>query len=103
MSIGRGGSRRCGAGGAVQAESFDDSAIASPVPDDRVLEVHDALEALEGTDAELASLVKLRFFAGLSHDEIAALLGISEKTAPRQWDEAKLWLFERISKKSEIS
>lgn len=86
-------------GGALQFEPLADLQIASPHPDDRILEVHEALDELERENPKAANVVKLRFFAGLGHDEIAALLEISEKTARRLWDQAKVYLYERIAAK----
>lgn len=57
---------------------------------------NDALEKLTLEDAELAKLVKLRFFAGLAHQEIADALGISVPTVERPWAFARAWLFEAI-------
>lgn len=56
--------------------------------------VHEAYLAAE--DATKAELVKLRFFAGLSEQEAAELLGISRATAARHWAYARAWLFERL-------
>jgi DNA-directed RNA polymerase specialized sigma24 family protein len=50
-----------------------------------------------GGDAVKAEVVKLRFFAGLTHAEVAALLEVSEKTARRHWQIAKIRLFQLIS------
>ena len=60
--------------------------------DDLVLQVHDALERLAAEDPEKAEVVKLRFFVGLEHAEIATLLDVSEKTVQRHWTFAKAWL-----------
>ncbi len=60
--------------------------------DDLVLQVHDALERLAAEDPEKADVVKLRFFVGLEHAEIATLLDVSEKTVQRHWAFAKAWL-----------
>ena len=70
--------------------------IAAPAPDDEVLAVHDALEALARHDPRKAELVKQRYFAGLELAEIAAVLGMSERTAKRDWAYARAWLFREI-------
>jgi RNA polymerase sigma factor (TIGR02999 family) len=67
-----------------------------PVADDRVhelLAVHDALDELERHDPQTAALVKLRFFAGLEHQEAADALGLSRRAADRLWLLARTWLF----------
>ena len=70
--------------------------IEAPADDEKVLQVHDALNALAIEDPEKAQIVKLRFFVGLTHEEIAALLGVNEKTVRRQWEVAKVRLFQSI-------
>jgi RNA polymerase sigma factor (TIGR02999 family) len=57
-----------------------------------VFQVHDALDGLAMEDATKADVVKLRFFVGLENAQIAALLGVSEKTVQRHWAFAKAWL-----------
>jgi RNA polymerase sigma factor (TIGR02999 family) len=79
-------------GGNVRQELRDDLLIADDRLDE-VLAVHDALEELEGHDAQAAALVKLRFFAGFEHQEAAELLGVSRRAADRLWLLARTWLF----------
>lgn len=59
---------------------------------DEILSVSDALDRLETHDADLARLVRLRFFAGLSEQETAAALGVSDRTVRREWTVARAWL-----------
>jgi len=61
-------------------------------PETDVLRVHEALEVLAQADPQLAQVVELRYFAGLTENEIAELLGQSERTVRRSWDKAKLLL-----------
>jgi RNA polymerase sigma-70 factor, ECF subfamily len=61
-----------------------------------IVAVDEALEELELVDARQAQIVELRFFAGLSVDEIASTLGISRATVKRDWATAKLWLRNRL-------
>lgn len=58
----------------------------------RLQRVHEALESLAQLDARLAECVDLRFFCGLSFDEIARLKGVSGRTVQRDWDKARLLL-----------
>jgi RNA polymerase sigma factor (TIGR02999 family) len=58
----------------------------------------EALTLLERHDPDAARLVKLRYFAGLSHQEAAEALGISRGAADRLWVLARTWLFRRLSK-----
>jgi RNA polymerase sigma factor (TIGR02999 family) len=61
-----------------------------------VLEFDDALETLAGTDPDLAKLVELRFYAGLTMEEAAGALGVSKPTAERRWSVARALLWERL-------
>jgi RNA polymerase sigma factor (TIGR02999 family) len=56
----------------------------------------DALSALEALDARKAAVVELRFFAGLSMEEIAAQLAVSPETVGREWRRAKAWLYSEL-------
>ena len=57
-----------------------------------LIDLHDALERLAEIDAERAKLVELRYFGGLSMDEIASLLELSLATVERRWTAARAWL-----------
>ncbi len=64
-----------------------------------LLALDEALCALAAKHPEKAQLVKLRYFGGLSMDEVASAMGISVATAGRHWAYAKAWLYSHISKK----
>ena len=83
-------------GGGAERVELHESAIEAPAEDEKILQVHEALEVLSAEDPEKAGIVKLRFFVGLSVDEIAALLGVNEKTVRRHWEVAKVRLFQNI-------
>jgi RNA polymerase sigma factor (TIGR02999 family) len=83
-------------GGNQERVELDESAIALPAENEKVLQVHEALEALAAEDPQKAEVVKLRFFVGLKNEEIAALLGVNEKTVRRHWEVAKVRLFQSI-------
>lgn len=70
--------------------------VAAPVADDRLLGIHEVLDELEAEDELKAQIVKLRFFSGMNHAEIAALLDMSEKTVRRHWALAKVWLYRAL-------
>lgn len=57
-----------------------------------IVEVHEALQALEQADARVAQMVEMRFFGGYSDQEIAATLDITERTVQRDWEKAKMLL-----------
>jgi RNA polymerase sigma factor (TIGR02999 family) len=79
-------------GGDLERVDLEGVEPASPMADDLVLQVHDALETLAAQDPDKAQVVKLRFFVGLENAEVATLLGVSEKTVQRHWSFAKAWL-----------
>lgn len=64
---------------------------------DRILAVHEALTELEAESPRQAKLVKLRFFAGMTLEEAAGVLGVAAITAKRDWAAARVWLYRRIS------
>lgn len=61
-----------------------------------LLALDESIERLAAENSECANVVKLRFFAGLSIDEVAAALGISASTAKRHWAYARAWLFDAL-------
>jgi RNA polymerase sigma factor (TIGR02999 family) len=83
-------------GGARQRELQEDFPTAQDSLDE-LLGVHEALEELERHDAQAAALVKLRFFAGLGHQEAAEVLGVSRRAADRLWLLARTWLFRTLA------
>lgn len=83
-------------GGGAARETLGDIHAQSPAPDLGVLEVHEALTALEQESAELAALVRHRYFVGLTLEEIAEIDGVSLATVKRRWTFAKAWLYDRI-------
>ena len=60
---------------------------------DEVAELDEALSALEKTDARSARIVELRFFGGLTNEEIAEVLNVSARTVIRDWEFARAWLY----------
>ena len=63
---------------------------------DRILAVHEALTQLELESPQRAQLVKLRFFSGMTLDEVASLQGISNSSVKRDWAIAKVWLYRQL-------
>ncbi len=84
-------------GGGQEHLDVDDIEIAAPVQnDDELLAIHEALEKFATEDREKAELVKLRYFVGLTLEQAAEVLGISESTAKRWWTYARAWLHDEI-------
>jgi RNA polymerase sigma factor (TIGR02999 family) len=71
--------------------------VMAAMPDDKVLLVDEALAQLQTEDPEKARIVSLKFFAGLTNEQIAELLNVNERTVRRQWNFARAWLFDRIT------
>lgn len=79
--------------GAGQAPlNLDDFDVALPVDDDRFLAINEALEKFATVDPRKAEFVKLRHFAGLTIEDAASTMGISDATAKRWWVFARAWL-----------
>jgi RNA polymerase sigma factor (TIGR02999 family) len=81
--------KRSAGGERVSLESLAESKSEAAV---RLTMFDDVLTRLEGTDAELYRIVELRFFSGLSMEEIAQILGMSLPTVERRWRLARAWL-----------
>lgn len=80
----------------ADATGFD---LAGPAADDtELLLVNEALDALAAHDARKAELVKQKYFAGLTLEEAAEVLGISTRTAKRDWAYARAWLFNEVQR-----
>ncbi len=86
--------------GAGQARlDIQEMEIAAPAGDDQLLAIDDALDRLASVDPQKAELVKLRYFTGMTIEEAAAVLRISEATAKRWWAYARAWLFTEIQER----
>jgi RNA polymerase sigma factor (TIGR02999 family) len=85
-------------GGGAEKVELDGLEIAMEMPDEQLIELHEALERFAQMDPKKADLVKLKFFAGLTLEEAAEVLGISTPTAKRYWAYARAWLFREMGK-----
>jgi RNA polymerase sigma factor (TIGR02999 family) len=83
-------------GGEQQRVDLQELDLASPVADDQLVAVSEALDKLAVQHKTEAELVKLRYFVGLTNDEAAEALGISPRTAKYYWTHARAWLFREI-------
>jgi RNA polymerase sigma factor (TIGR02999 family) len=83
-------------GGRARAE-FDETRLAAPEPVEDLLALDEALDKLATKDPVKAELVKLRYFAGMTIEEAATALGISNATAKRHWTYARAWLYQEIA------
>ena len=71
--------------------------LAEPLPSNDLLALDEALTELARRDPPAAELVQLRFFAGLTQQQAANLLGVSRRTADRTWAYARAWLFQQVA------
>jgi len=85
-------------GGDFQRVDIETVDLPSPMPDDQLLEVDEALDALANVDARAAEVVKLCYFVRLTQAEAARELGISLATVERSWAFARAWLFREIQR-----
>ena len=83
--------------------AFEDLAPVAAASDERLLELHDALERLAAEEPMAAKVVEARVFAGLSVKEAAAALGLSRATAYREWAFARAWLAAALADDSQKS
>jgi RNA polymerase sigma factor (TIGR02999 family) len=90
----RKGARKHGGGG-HRVELTEGLALIKPPADD-LLAVDEAIQKLQSEKPHLAEIAMLRFFAGLSTDETAAVLGVSASTLAREWRFARAWLARRL-------
>jgi len=79
-------------GGGRKRQELQPDLVAAPAPDDDLLALDAALAELAEHDPVKARLVELRYFAGLTGDQAAQVLGISPKTADRYWAYARAWI-----------
>lgn len=89
MSLKRGGDR--------QLVTLDENTISVADAPDALLQITDALDRVALIDARLARIVEYRFFGGLSNEEIAAAVGVTERTVERDWIKARMLLREMLA------
>jgi RNA polymerase sigma factor (TIGR02999 family) len=90
-------------GGKLERVDIAQIDLVAQMDDDHLLALHEALDKLAAHDQRKAELVKLRFFAGLSVEESAALLDISVPTAKRDWAYARAWLYREIRQQQSLA
>jgi len=90
-------------GGDRQRVNIDDQEIGIKMPSDDVVALDEALTKLSEKDHEVAELVKLRCFAGLTLDQVAKIQGISRRTAGSYWSYARAWLRREITAGDELN
>jgi RNA polymerase sigma factor (TIGR02999 family) len=84
-------------GGDAKRVNADLQRIQEPANPDEVLAIHEALHELQGHDARIAMLIKLRYFGGLTHAEAAGALGVSRRVADRLWAVGRTWMHQKLT------
>ena len=84
-------------GGNVLKVNFDETAALSSIPNQAILALDEALSEFSKVAPRQAKVVELRYFGGLTEEEIVAALKISSRTVRRDWDLAKAWLLRELS------
>jgi RNA polymerase sigma factor (TIGR02999 family) len=85
-------------GGSADKVNIDDGAVLSPEPDQSILALHEALGTFSRLAPRQARVVELRYFGGLTEEEIVAVLDISPRTVRRDWSLAKAWLSRELKR-----
>ncbi|MBN2314757.1 MAG: sigma-70 family RNA polymerase sigma factor [Sedimentisphaerales bacterium] len=88
-------------GGRFQRVGLDDVKVTVEDPSTNLIAINEALTKLAEKDHGLAELVKLRYFAGLTLEQVAKIQGISSRTARSYWAYARAWLHREITKSDE--
>jgi RNA polymerase sigma factor (TIGR02999 family) len=86
-------------GGEYRRVDFEDFDLAAPSADEQLLAVHEALDKLALEHTVQAEVVKLRYFGGLTNEEISNVLGISVSTVKNYWTFSRAWLLNEIEGK----
>lgn len=90
-------------GGGLERVDLEHVTLATEDSDETLLAIHEALEKLAVESPQKAEIVKLRYFTGLEHAEIAQVLGVSEPTVRRHWAYARSWLYAELKQNSALS
>ena len=85
-------------GGQFERVDLAHVTIATEDSDETIVAIHEALEKLSQISPEKAEIVKLRYFTGMEHKEIAEILGVSEPTVRRHWAFARSWLYAELKR-----
>jgi RNA polymerase sigma factor (TIGR02999 family) len=84
-------------GGGALKVTLDEAAAVTETRSEELLALDDALERLAGLDLRKSQIVELRYFGGLTVEETAEFLKLSQRTVEREWNMAKAWLYRALS------
>lgn len=83
-------------GGQYERVDFQETGLVAPAEDDQLLAVDEALDKLSREHPVQAQVVKLRYFGGMTNEEISQALGLSVSTVKNYWTFARAWLFDAV-------
>ena len=86
-------------GGGALKVTLDEAALVTETRSQELLDLDEALERLAAQDARKGQIVELRYFGGLTVEETAEFLKLSQRTVEREWTAAKAWLYRELSEK----
>jgi RNA polymerase sigma-70 factor, ECF subfamily len=86
-------------GGGALRVTLDDAALVTEKRSEELLALDEALERLAAQDPRKSRIVELRYFGGLTEEETAAFLKLSDRTVRREWRMARTWLYRALSGK----
>src|SRR6476469_4250594 len=86
-------------GGGALKVTLDEAALVTETRSQELLDLDEALERLAAQDARKSQIVELRYFGGLTVEETAQFLKLSQRTVEREWTAAKAWLYRELSEK----
>jgi RNA polymerase sigma factor (TIGR02999 family) len=89
-------------GGGLKRVDLDEDLVLSSARNNELVQLDEALHRLADSNARQARVVELHYFAGLSMEEIAAMLHISSRSVKHDWSLARIWLFEELRTKPEL-
>ena len=88
-------------GGALRRVSIDEIDIMDNRDETLLMRINECVEELENEDPILAQSVKLRFFVGMTIEETALAMEVSDRTIRRYWRFARIWLYDRLNREVE--
>ena len=83
-------------GGDLKRVELEDFVQSDPEPDERILQLDEVLKSLEQAHPQWAQVVEMKYFGGMTNEEVAETLNIGRATVIRYWATAKIWLCERL-------
>jgi RNA polymerase sigma factor (TIGR02999 family) len=85
-------------GGGMRAVAIDEAGLAAPDRGMDVVAINDALDELATLEPRQAQVVEMKFFGGMTEEEVAGALNMSTDTVLRDWKKAKLWLWQELGR-----